>query len=85
MSVKSQVKSDVDADIKEKFASLATKTGFDSIAAAIRVWMTTCVNQNSININTASRGNGIITNPEVIAAIEQLESGKGKRRELPDA
>jgi antitoxin component of RelBE/YafQ-DinJ toxin-antitoxin module len=78
---KVQVKTTIDSDTKLKFAELAHKHGFDSISSALRVYIENCVLQQSLNLDLTPRN--VITNPQVIEAIEQAEAGAITRRELP--
>ncbi|MCH2205345.1 MAG: hypothetical protein MK132_05695 [Lentisphaerales bacterium] len=79
---KVQAKTYIDADTKTKFEELAQEHGFDSVASVLRVYMKTCVLQHSLNLNLTNQG--VVTNPEVIEAINQAEAGRVTRRELPD-
>lgn len=79
---KVQAKTYIDLETKSKFEELAQEFGFESISSALRVYMKTCVLQNSLNLNLTN--NAYITNPEVIKSIEQAEAGGVRRRELPD-
>ncbi|MFT5163849.1 MAG: antitoxin component of RelBE/YafQ-DinJ toxin-antitoxin module [Alteromonadaceae bacterium] len=78
---KVQVKTTIDSDTKLKFAELAHQHGFDSIATVLRVYIENCVLQQSLNLDLTPRN--VITNPQVIEAIEQAEAGAITRRELP--
>ena len=79
---KVQAKTYIDSDTKLKFEELAHEYGFDSIASVLRVYMKTCVMQHSLNLDMSNKN--LITNPAVIEAIKQAESGRVTRRELPD-
>ena len=79
---KVQAKTYIDSNTKKKFEELAQEFGFDSVSSALRVYMKTCVLQHSLNLNLTNRG--IVTNPEVIEAIDQAEAGSVTRRDLPD-
>lgn len=79
---KAQAKTYIDADTKLKFEELAQEHGFDSISSVLRVYIKTCVLQHSLNLDLTQRG--VVTNPEVIEAINQAEAGQVTRRALPD-
>ena len=79
---KVQAKTYIDSDTKVKFEELAQEHGFDSIASVLRVYMKTCVLQNSLNLDLTQKS--VITNPDVIEAINQAEAGRVTRRDLPD-
>ncbi len=82
ISSKVQAKTYIDADTKLKFEELAQEHGFDSISSVLRVYIKTCVLQHSLNLDLTQKS--MVTNPEVIEAINQAESGQITRRELPD-
>jgi antitoxin component of RelBE/YafQ-DinJ toxin-antitoxin module len=79
---KVQAKTHIDAQTKEKFEALAQEHGFESISSVLRVYIKTCVLQQSLNLDLTARN--VITNPAVIESIEQAEAGRVTRRELPD-
>ena len=82
LASKVQAKTYIDSETKSQFEALAQEHGFDSIASVLRVYMKTCVLQQSLNLNLTNQG--VVTNPEVIEAINQAEAGRTTRRELPD-
>ena len=79
---KVQAKTSIDSETKAKFEILAQEHGFDSVASVLRVYMKTCVLQHSLNLDLSNKS--VITNPDVIKAIEQAETVGTTRRELPD-
>ena len=79
---KVQAKTYIDSETKTKFEELAQKHGFESISSVLRVYIKTCVMQNSLNLNLTNQNT--ITNPNVIEAINQAEAGQITRRELPN-
>lgn len=79
---KVQAKTYIDSETKVKFEELAQEHGFDSISAVLRVYIKTCVMQRSLNLDLTQKN--IVTNPDVIEAINQAEAGRTTRRELPN-
>ncbi|NQZ09893.1 MAG: hypothetical protein HRT35_22305 [Algicola sp.] len=79
---KVQAKTYIDSATKIKFEALAQEHGFDSISSVLRVYIKTCVMQHSLNLDLTKKN--IVTNVDVIEAINQAEAGRTTRRELPN-